>query len=193
MTILQIHRLGDRRERLFPPMPQRMRDRVRERNPVYPAYFIRSPWRKSCAEQDWDSIHNDSSSGFLRARFAASQDSAQLLHQTSLEIVVGQGSTGSFMFAKRLDSLFGCCVGQQSSPVVRQGQQRCFHGIGSGAALAGLLLFASRPSRGFRFPQHPGEYLWVLLGFGVAIRLLNMTLATIGFLGNTEGLEIAPQ
>ncbi|NQT15672.1 MAG: hypothetical protein HQ582_23145, partial [Planctomycetes bacterium] len=29
-----------------------------------------------------------------------------------------------------------------------------FHGIGSGAALAGLLLFASRPSRGFRFPQH---------------------------------------
>lgn len=56
-----------------------------------------------------------------------------------------------------------------------------FHGIGSGAALAGLLLFASRPSRGFRFPQHPGEYLWVLLGFGVAIRLLSLALATIEF------------
>jgi len=56
-----------------------------------------------------------------------------------------------------------------------------FRGIGSGTALAGLLLFATRPSRGIRFPLHPGEYLWVLLGFGVAIRLLSTTLATVWY------------
>lgn len=57
-----------------------------------------------------------------------------------------------------------------------------FNGIGSGTALGGLLLFASRPSRGFRFPSHPGEYLWVLLGLGVAIRLVGMSLTTVWYI-----------
>ena len=48
------------------------------------------------------------------------------------------------------------------------------HGIGSGAALAGLVLLVARRRRGFSFPVYPGEYLLVLVGFGVLARWANL-------------------
>lgn len=60
----------------------------------------------------------------------------------------------------------------------------CLAGIGSGTALGGLVLWIARRYRGLRFPNHPGEYLWIALGilgvFGMvhraALQLLDQTL-----------------
>ena len=45
-------------------------------------------------------------------------------------------------------------------------------GVGAGAALGGLVLFAARRYRGPRFPTQPGETLLVLLGVGVVIEFV---------------------
>ncbi|MHC4179368.1 MAG: hypothetical protein ACYSWU_17790 [Planctomycetota bacterium] len=51
------------------------------------------------------------------------------------------------------------------------------YGIGSGAALAGLVLVAARRYRGLSFPVHPGEYLLVVMGFGVLLHWMALALA----------------
>jgi hypothetical protein len=59
-----------------------------------------------------------------------------------------------------------------------------FHGIGAGAALAGLLLVVVRRRRGLLCPKRPGEYLLVWMGFGVVARLaviLPLALASVSF------------
>jgi hypothetical protein len=42
--------------------------------------------------------------------------------------------------------------------------------IGYGAALGGLILWASRRRRGLAFPKHPGEYLLVVIALGQVLR-----------------------
>ena len=57
--------------------------------------------------------------------------------------------------------------------------------LGNGAALGGLLLWVARRRRGLPFPEHPGEYLLVVLGLGEVVRwsysllLLPVTPATL--------------
>jgi len=45
------------------------------------------------------------------------------------------------------------------------------YGMGAGAALAGLILFAARRLRRIPFPTHPGEYLLVYSAVGVTLQL----------------------
>ena len=44
--------------------------------------------------------------------------------------------------------------------------------IASGFALGGLLLLTSRRNQGIRYPNHPGEWLWVLLGISTTVMLV---------------------
>ncbi len=46
-------------------------------------------------------------------------------------------------------------------------------GIGSGAGLAGLILFVARRRRGWSFPVHPGEYLLVIIGVSTLLNLIS--------------------
>ncbi len=47
------------------------------------------------------------------------------------------------------------------------------YGIGSGAGLAGLILFVTLRRRGWPFPVHPGEYLLVMIGVSTLLSLIS--------------------
>jgi hypothetical protein len=49
---------------------------------------------------------------------------------------------------------------------------RLLQGVGSGSALGGLVLWATRRTRGRPFPKHPGEYLLVVLGISSLLGLV---------------------
>jgi hypothetical protein len=50
------------------------------------------------------------------------------------------------------------------------------YGIGWGTALAGVVLMMARSYCGHPFPVYPGEYLWVLTGLDVVVRLATTIL-----------------
>ncbi|MFV2068693.1 MAG: hypothetical protein ACC645_17110 [Pirellulales bacterium] len=52
-------------------------------------------------------------------------------------------------------------------------------GIGSGAALGGLVLLMARRRKGLPFPVHPGEIIFVLLGFESSIEVFSYGLTAI--------------
>jgi hypothetical protein len=53
------------------------------------------------------------------------------------------------------------------------------YGIGWGTALAGVVLMMARSYRGLPFPVYPGEYLLVLTGLDVTVRLVLSMLPSI--------------
>ncbi len=51
-------------------------------------------------------------------------DAAQLLLQPALELLVAQGSSGSFVLLECLNLLVGCGAGEQASPTLCERQRR---------------------------------------------------------------------
>lgn len=54
-------------------------------------------------------------------------------------------------------------------------------GVGSGTALAGLVLLVARRLRGLAFPKYPGEYLLVVSGLVQGMQLVSMSLSWLLF------------
>lgn len=61
------------------------------------------------------------------------------------------------------------------------------YAIGWGTALSGVVLMMARSYRGFPYPVYPGEYLLVVMGLDVAIRLTISILLAILLLWWTPG------
>ncbi len=64
------------------------------------------------------------------------------------------------------------------------------HGIGSGAGLAGPILFVTRRRRGWPFPAHPGEYLLVMIGVNTLLGLIStgVTLPMMSRMGSSTAV-----
>ena len=58
------------------------------------------------------------------------------------------------------------------------------YGVGSGVALAGLLLWPARRYRGLPFPTQPGERLLILLGMGALLEMLRNLILLRTFYGS---------